>query len=79
MIRTVRIDIWGGPKSLDHLARQHFAYGLSSAPAEWVAYAEAQLELGHLVNLRILSRRESPEDDFGTPPARRTRWANGGH
>lgn len=59
---AIRIDVWGGEGSCDHIARYH----LSLAGPMWEAKARQELESGFLVNLRVLGSGEGwgPNEDF---------------
>jgi hypothetical protein len=55
----VRMDIWGGESSMDHVARMHFRL-----PAEAQSLARltvSELRDGFLVNLRELTVADGPE------------------
>lgn len=49
MTRKVRLDVWGGDNSLDHIARYHFDFEDRDA---WAWMSEQELAQGNLVNLR---------------------------
>lgn len=51
---TLRLDVWGGACSCDHLARLHFSLG---DPA-WGARQMSELTAGFLVNVRVLGPGE---------------------
>lgn len=58
---VIRIDIWGGENSNDHVARYHL-----NIDEMWKARAYQELLDGFLVNLRILGSDEGwgPNEDF---------------
>lgn len=59
---VLRLDVWGGECSGDHLARGHYAL---DDPA-WVARQRLELRDGYLVNVRALGAGEGwgPTEDF---------------
>jgi hypothetical protein len=54
MDRTLRLDVWGGYHSMDHLARSHHA---AEDDALWQRIRN-ELSGGYLVNLRLLGPGE---------------------
>ncbi|RJF81105.1 hypothetical protein D3877_12850 [Azospirillum cavernae] len=65
-------DVWGGPDSMDHLARRFFDFG----DASWPAVAASEVSAGFLVNVRMIGPGEGWGDrqDFdhrGASPAGR--------
>lgn len=62
-MKRLRVDIWGGDHSLDHVARWHAPLSPSDG---WSARVAAELADGFLVNLRHLGPHEdwAPDEDF---------------
>ncbi len=60
--KRIRLDVWGGPGSMDHLAREHFEV----AGPDWAARTEVELRAGYLVNLRLVGPGEGwgPDQSF---------------
>lgn len=58
----IRVDVWGGEGSSDHLARYHLALG----DVGWEAITRDELRRGFLVNLRVLGVGEGwgQSEDF---------------
>lgn len=70
---VIRMDVWAGEDSMDHIARSHHpVFG-----SEWVEQARAEMSRGNLVNLRGLADGEGwgPSEDFDL----RSDTAKGGH
>jgi len=51
---TIRLDIWGGDNSMDHVARSHHAIDDPS----WLIRQGDELRAGFLVNVRALAAGE---------------------
>lgn len=59
---AIRVDVWGGENSNDHVARYHLTFDGTM----WQSKARQELESGFLVNLRVLGPGEGwgPNEDF---------------
>jgi hypothetical protein len=58
---AIRLDIWTGEHSMDHVARVH----LPLNSLDWERRVEAELKAGALVNLRLVFGADwAPSQDF---------------
>jgi hypothetical protein len=70
-MKKIRYDVWSGEKHCDHVARKH--YELEPVDCDDMANEMlADLQLGYLVNCRLLEEGEEsgPELDFDQRPRR---------